>query len=60
MDMQDIVSVGEAARILQRSEATVRNWTSVGILPAFRLAGTGQRLYRRVDVERVAQERRGK
>jgi excisionase family DNA binding protein len=56
--MQDIVSVGEAARILEKSEATVRNWTEAGILSAFRLAGTGQRLYRRGDVERVAQERR--
>jgi excisionase family DNA binding protein len=55
-----IISVGEAARILGRCEATVRNWTRRGILRAQRMAGTGQRLYDRADVERIARERRAR
>ena len=52
-----LVSVGGAARILRKSEATVRNWTAAGILTAMRLPGTGQRVYAVEEVERVARER---
>ena len=56
VEHMDIISVGEAARILRRSEATVRAWTDAGRLAGYRVAATGQRLYLRIDVERLARE----
>ena len=52
----DIMTVSEAARVLERSSQTIRDWADAGVLPVMRTS-TGQRIFRRVDVERVREER---
>ena len=45
-----------AAQILKTSEGTVRKMADAGILPHIR-AANGTRLFRLIDVKRVAKER---
>ena len=52
----DPVLTTEAARILNVSQETVRQWERRGILPAHKTA-RGVRLFDRRDVERLARER---
>lgn len=52
----DVISVSDAARILQASESSVRYWTKTGQLPAM-FTPRGQRLYLRCDVEALARKR---
>jgi excisionase family DNA binding protein len=54
--MDDFLSPADAARLLGVVPATVRQMERDGRLPAQRTAG-GMRLFRREDVERLAQER---
>ncbi len=56
MDIHDLLSTADAARILGVVPATVRQLERNGRLPAIRTAG-GIRLFRRADVERFARER---
>lgn len=51
-----ILTVGDAARLCGVGEGTIRYWTKVGRLAAIRTA-SGQRLFLREEVERVARER---
>jgi excisionase family DNA binding protein len=48
----DPVLVSEAARLLNKSIATVRKWEACGRLRASRTAG-GVRVFSRADVERL-------
>ena len=43
--------VSEVARLYEVSAATVRNWADSQLLPAIRLPGSGERRFRRSDVE---------
>jgi excisionase family DNA binding protein len=52
----DFVALGEASRILRRSQENVRHLADTGALSAIRL-GNGHRIFRREDVERFARER---
>jgi len=53
----DLLTVSATARILDLSPCRVRQLADTKQLPAF-LTTTGQRLFRRADVEREAQQRR--
>lgn len=55
--MEELLSIGDAARLLDVSTSAVKQWSQTGKLPTMRTAG-GIRLFRREDVERVAHERR--
>jgi excisionase family DNA binding protein len=50
--MSEVMTVSEAARALDKSAQTVREWADVGKLPSVRTVG-GQRIFKRVDVERI-------
>jgi excisionase family DNA binding protein len=50
------VTVSEAARIAAVSADTIRRWEAAGRLAA-RRTGTGVRIFRRADVERLAAAR---
>lgn len=55
--MSEVMTVSEAARELEVSAQTVREWADKGKLPTIRTS-SGQRIFQRVDVERVRLERR--
>jgi excisionase family DNA binding protein len=57
-DGKEIVTTGFAARLLNRSENTVRAYERAGRLPAVRVAG-GMRLFRRSDIDRLAEQLAG-
>ncbi len=59
MEAIDLISVNQAARILDRAPQTVRRYESLGKLPAFRVDGKGgHRVFNRADVERLAEQLR--
>ncbi len=54
--MEDLVMVGEAARILRRGAETVLRWEKAGLLPtAARQPLTGNRVWPRAVVEELAE-----
>jgi excisionase family DNA binding protein len=53
---QDLIMIGEASRILEVSDETVRRFTESGQLRA-RLAGK-YRVFERTEVEKLARERK--
>lgn len=55
--MDQLLSTGDAARVLNRSVDRVRDYEREGLLPAQKTRG-GQRLFRVEDVERLAKEMR--
>jgi DNA-binding transcriptional MerR regulator len=55
----DHLTTGSVSRVLARSESTVRQYDREGRLPSVRNSAN-QRLFRRVDVERLAQELRSR
>jgi hypothetical protein len=55
----DLLTTGMVARWLARAEETVRGYVRSGRLPAIRTV-TGIRLYRRIDVSRLAEELRAR
>lgn len=56
MSNEQPITTGDAARLLRVSEAAVRGFEKKGQLPATKTA-SGVRLFRLVDVERLASER---
>ncbi len=55
MNTEDLVTVGEAARILNRHDNTVRDYEKSGLLPvAFRQPLTNNRMWPRTVVETLA------
>jgi len=54
--MSEVMTVSEVARELGVAVWTVRSWADLGKLPVLRTA-CGQRIFQRLDVERVQQER---
>ena len=55
-DTVDLMTVSDAAKILDVSAPTIRHWTTTGKLRAFRTP-RGVRLYQRADVEQLAYDR---
>jgi excisionase family DNA binding protein len=56
MEAPDFLVTAEAARYLGLVPETIRKMSQAGKIPAIRL-GNGQRLYRRIDLDRYAKER---
>ena len=56
---EELLTPSEAAHVLSLSADTVRSLSDKGILPTLRTM-SGRRLFRRADVERLAQERQRK
>jgi excisionase family DNA binding protein len=56
MDAPEFLVTAEAARYLGLVPETIRKLSQAGKIPALRL-GNGQRLYRRSDLDRYAEER---
>jgi excisionase family DNA binding protein len=56
-DDDALMTTSAAARLLERSEGTIRNLERIGTLPAVRTT-SGQRLFRRGDVLRLLELRR--
>ena len=54
--MTEVLTVSEAARMLNVAAQTVREWADRGKLPAQR-TGTGQRIFERADIERAQRAR---
>jgi len=57
--MESLVMTNEAARIIERSPSAVRWYENEGRLSAIRTSG-GVRLFRKRDVEKLAEELRAK
>jgi len=55
MQQSTHVSVSEAARMLTKSENTIRTWERLGKIAAIKTE-SGTRIFRRDEVERVAAE----
>jgi excisionase family DNA binding protein len=53
--MTEILTVGDAARLLEVSPGTIRVWVKKGKLQALRTPG-GVRIFYRQDVERLRQD----
>ena len=61
MDAEDLVTIGEAARILGRHRATVIVYERSGILPpAFRQPVTNNRMWPRKVIEELAERLEGR
>ncbi len=57
MEIIDLVSVYQAAKILDRAPQTIRHWETTGKLRGFRVDGKGgPRVFLRRDVEELARE----
>jgi excisionase family DNA binding protein len=56
-DPEELLTPSEAAHILSLSSDTVRVLSDKGLLPTLRTM-SGRRLFRRADVERLAEDRR--
>ena len=54
---KDLITVSEAARALEVSEQTARNYEARGILKGFRLSN-GVRIFRREDVDQFIESRK--
>ncbi len=57
--MKPLVMISEAAKIMDRSASMVRWYENEGRLTAMRTSG-GVRLFKKRDVEKLAEELRGK
>jgi DNA-binding transcriptional MerR regulator len=57
--MEPLVMINEAAKIIDRSPSMVRWYENEGILPAMRTSG-GVRLFKKRDVEKLAEKLRTK
>lgn len=53
---QDILTIGEAARILDVSIPTLRNWDKSGKLKSYRSTGRNIRLYKLSEVNRLVEK----
>lgn len=51
----DLLTVSQAAALLGTTAKTMRNWDNAGKLKALRHPINGYRLYRRSEIEQVAQ-----
>lgn len=51
----DLLTVSQAASLLGTTTKTMRNWDNTGKLKAIRHPINGYRLYRRSEIEQVAQ-----
>jgi len=52
----ELLSIGAVARRFEKSVETVRSWERSGLIAALRDPRTGNRLFRRSDVDRLAEE----
>jgi excisionase family DNA binding protein len=57
-DPDELMTPSEAARVLGLSPDSVRSFADTGRLPTLRTV-SGRRLFRRGDVEKLAEERAG-
>lgn len=53
--LDDYLTIGEAARFLGVSSATLRNWDKAGKLIPYRHPLNGYRLYLKADLEKLLQ-----
>ena len=51
----DLLAIGEAAMRLSVHPNTVRRWTALGILNAYRIGSRGDRRFRPSDIDRLMQ-----
>jgi DNA-binding transcriptional MerR regulator len=58
MPVQELLRIGQAAETLDVSPSYVRVLTATGRLPLAAVTPDGYKLYRRTDVDRLAEERR--
>jgi excisionase family DNA binding protein len=58
VNLAGFLTVGEAARLVGVSRATLRNWDKAGKLRAVRHPMNGYRLYRRTDLECILKDLR--
>jgi excisionase family DNA binding protein len=58
INLAGYLRVGEAARLVGVSRATLRNWDKAGKLRAVRHPMNGYRLYRRKDLESILKDLR--
>jgi excisionase family DNA binding protein len=56
VNLAGYLRVGEAARLVGVSRATLRNWDKAGKLRAVRHPMNGYRLYRRKDLEGILKD----
>jgi excisionase family DNA binding protein len=49
-DVNDLLDIGEAARLLNVSETSLRRWTNAGALRCLRVGGRRERRFRREDL----------
>ena len=57
MNTPDLLATRDVSKIFDKSEATIRLWVRSGKLRAITLP-SGQRIFRRSDVERLREETR--
>ena len=56
LNLKDYLTVGDAAKKLGVSRATLRNWDKAGKLKPYRHPVNGYRLYRQKELEALLQE----
>lgn len=54
---EDLMTTGDIAALLGVDRTLVHQWAKAGRLPIAATTGTGIRLFRRADVERLREER---
>jgi excisionase family DNA binding protein len=55
----ELLDIGQAASLLQVSEASLRRWTNAGLLRSFRIGGRRERRFRRDDLLSFLETRPG-
>ncbi len=52
---KQVLTVSEAAAMLNAHPNSIRRWAEIGLLPYFRLGTRGDRRFRREDLERLVE-----
>ncbi len=57
---KQVLTVSEAASILNAHPNSIRRWAEIGLLPYFRLGLRGDRRFHKEDLERLVQSWQGR